>query len=170
VWERCHVLTFSKNKNFIFLRPALSNKSFGFDKLKKFLAIHIDVGLTVQLRKKFCFYEVGWVCCIFVDVPYICLFLIFEIIKLQKLLWFMKKSFRDVALSRNGPGRDAIHFAPFRVCPGQSGTSGHPNFNSLFSASLGLRSVRGLYRLSTCPPGVRISWTCLWPLPTPNTN
>jgi len=38
----------------------------------------------------------------------------------------IEKSFRDVALSRNGPGRDAGHFVPFRDCLGQSGTSGHP--------------------------------------------
>src|SRR6218665_846635 len=34
-------------------------------------------------------------------------------------------SFRDVSLSRNGPGRDAGRFVPFRDCPGQSGTAGH---------------------------------------------
>jgi len=93
------------------------------------LATHIEVGLTAQLRKKFCFYqfyEIGRVCCIFFDVAYIFFFLIFEIIKLQKLLLFKKNSFRDVTLSRNGPGRDAGHFVAFRDCPGQSGTSGHP--------------------------------------------
>src|SRR6218665_3250270 len=36
-------------------------------------------------------------------------------------------SFRDVSLSRNGPVRDAGHFSPFRDCPGQSGTAGHPS-------------------------------------------
>src|SRR6218665_1362897 len=36
-------------------------------------------------------------------------------------------SFRDVSLSRNEPGRDAGHFLPFRDCPGQSGTAGHPS-------------------------------------------
>jgi len=66
----------------------------------------------------------------FVDVAHIFFFLIFEIMKLQKLLWFKKNLFRDVTLSRNGPGWDAGHFVPFRDCPGQSGTSGHPRFNT----------------------------------------
>src|SRR6218665_3704738 len=38
-----------------------------------------------------------------------------------------EKSYRDVSLSRNGPGRDAGHFVSFRDCPGQSGTPGHPS-------------------------------------------
>jgi len=40
----------------------------------------------------------------------------------------IEKSFREVALSWNGPGREAGHFVPFRDCPGQSGTSGHPRW------------------------------------------
>src|SRR6218665_1677173 len=38
-------------------------------------------------------------------------------------------SFRDVSLSRNGSVRDAGHFFPFRDCPGQSWTAGHPIVN-----------------------------------------
>jgi len=37
-----------------------------------------------------------------------------------------EKSFRDIALSQKGPGRDAGHFVPFRDSPGQSGTLGQP--------------------------------------------
>src|SRR6218665_847051 len=33
-------------------------------------------------------------------------------------------------LARNGPARDAGHCVPFRDCPGQSGTSGHPTRNT----------------------------------------
>src|SRR6218665_2346707 len=36
-------------------------------------------------------------------------------------------SFRNVSLSRKGSVRDAGHFLPFRDCPGQSGTAGHPS-------------------------------------------
>src|SRR6218665_3065461 len=56
-------------------------------------------------------------------------FLIFEKTKQQnRRIELTKTSFRDVSLSRNGPGRDAGHFFPFLDCPGQSGTSGHPSY------------------------------------------
>jgi len=34
---------------------------------------------------------------------------------------FLEKFIPGLAMSRNGPGRDAEHFVPFRDCPGQSG-------------------------------------------------
>ena len=74
-------------------------------------------------------------CCIFFDVAYIFFFLIFEIIKLQKLLLSKKNSFRDVTLYRNGPGRDILS---------HSGTvPGNPSGNTFTCQSWMLLSPSG---------------------------
>src|SRR6218665_711330 len=88
-------------------------------------------------------------------------FLIFEKTKQQnRRIELTKTSFRDVSLSRNGTGRDAGHFFPFRDCPGQFGTSGHPRLYCLLDFILSTNEVHfQRYQLSVagnnqCPSPV----------------
>src|SRR6218665_1847352 len=109
------------------LLSAQSNNSFAFDKLRKRLAIHIEVHLRLL---KFYFDKFS---CDFALQAYLFLLQIYFyslillniIAKSENLA--LETLIPGVSLVRNGPARDAGHFVPFRDCPGQSGTAGHPN-------------------------------------------
>jgi len=71
------------------------------------------------------------VCCIFINDAGIFLLSNFSNNKTAKATTYLivEKFISGRCIILKGPGRDAEHFVPFRDCPGQSGTSGHPSGN-----------------------------------------
>ena len=83
---------------------------------------HIEV--TVQLRKKLGFLEIG-VFCIFIDVANILLLPDFGMNKIAEASIYLvlekKDSFWDASLSQNGSSRDGGHFVHSGTVPGNPG-------------------------------------------------
>src|SRR6218665_2303334 len=121
--DKCHII-------YSFFTSCTKQQLLAFNKLRKLFAIHIEFicvrssvltsSIEISLHRQL---GIGY---LFLRQTYF-YFVSSEKYNCKIGKFSSKNSIRDVSLSRNEPGRDAGHFIPFRDCPGQSGTAGHPS-------------------------------------------